>query len=265
MSCKVIVVGAAGRMGKRLVKLAAGDEDFELIGAVEAAGHPDIGKDPVSLAGAGTSNIEISDSFPSAADAVIDFSSPEASEKTLRYCLDNKTTLVMGTTGLDENQQKKIKDAAKQIPMLYGTNMSIGMNVLFSLVEKAAGMLSEDYDIEIIEKHHRFKKDSPSGSAMTLAEKVCNSSGRKFPDCIQHGREGKDTLRRKGTIGMHAVRGGDITGQHSVMFATLGENITLSHTATNRDNFAKGALRAADWLKDKTPGHYSMADVLGID
>jgi 4-hydroxy-tetrahydrodipicolinate reductase len=252
-------------MGKRIVKLAVGDENFELIGAVESAGHPDTGKDPAVLAGADDSDIKISDKYPENADAVIDFSSAAAVDKTLEYCVDNKTALVMGTTGLDDKQQQSVKDAAKQIPLLYGTNMSIGMNVLFSLVEKASSMLSDDYDVEIIEQHHRFKKDSPSGSALTLAERVCKPSNRDYPGCLQHGREGKDALRKKGNIGMHAVRAGDITGKHSVMFATLGENITLNHTATNRDNFAKGALKAAGWLKDQSPGHYSMADVLGID
>jgi 4-hydroxy-tetrahydrodipicolinate reductase len=142
--------------------------------------------------------------------------------------------------------------------------MSVGMNVLFSLVGKVAAMLGDEYDTEIIEQHHRFKKDAPSGSALTLAENICKATGKKFPDCLINGRSGKDTLRQKGTIGVHAVRGGDITGIHSVVFSTLGETVTLNHTAHSRDTFVIGALRAAQWLVGKKPGLYSMADVLGI-
>jgi 4-hydroxy-tetrahydrodipicolinate reductase len=142
--------------------------------------------------------------------------------------------------------------------------MSVGMNVLFFLAGKVAAMLGEEYDIEIIEQHHRFKKDAPSGSALTLAESICKATGRDFPVCLTHGRSGKDALRQKGTIGMHAIRAGDITGEHEVIFSTLGETVTLSHSAHSRDTFARGALRAAEWLVGKKPALYSMADVLGI-
>jgi len=172
--------------------------------------------------------------------------------------------LVLGTTGLSDGQHGKIKAASEKIPVIYGTNMSVGMNVLFSLVGKVAAMLGDDYDIEIIEQHHRFKKDAPSGSALTLAENICKATGRKFPGSLVHGRSGKDALREQGTIGMHSVRAGDITGIHSVTFGTLGEKLTLNHTAHSRDTFARGALRAAKWLIGKKPALYSMADVLGI-
>jgi 4-hydroxy-tetrahydrodipicolinate reductase len=142
--------------------------------------------------------------------------------------------------------------------------MSVGMNVLFALVGKAASMLGEEYDIEIVEQHHRFKKDAPSGSAFTLAENICNATGKKFPDCLTFGRSGKDALRDKGKIGIHSIRAGDIVGIHSVIFSTLGETITLNHTAHSRDTFARGALRAAGWLIGKKPALYSMADVLGL-
>jgi 4-hydroxy-tetrahydrodipicolinate reductase len=138
------------------------------------------------------------------------------------------------------------------------------MNVLFALAGKTASMLGDDYDIEIIEQHHRFKKDAPSGSALTLAENICKATAKKFPACLTHGRSGKDALRQKGTIGMHAVRAGDITGVHSVVFSTLGETVTLNHTAHSRDTFARGALRAAQWLIGKKPGLYSMTDVLDL-
>jgi len=140
----------------------------------------------------------------------------------------------------------------------------VGMNVLFSLVGKVASMLGDEYDVEIVEHHHRFKKDAPSGSALTLAENICKATGRKSPDCLTQGRSGKDALRGKGTIGIHAVRAGDITGIHSVIFGTLGEKLTLNHTAHSRDTFARGALKAAQWLTGKKPGLYSMTDVLGL-
>jgi 4-hydroxy-tetrahydrodipicolinate reductase len=138
------------------------------------------------------------------------------------------------------------------------------MNLLFSLVGKVAAMLGEDYDIEIVEQHHRFKKDAPSGSALTLAQKICEATGRDYPGCLTHGRAGKDALRIKGAIGMHAVRAGDITGIHSVIYGTQGETITLNHTAHSRDIFVRGALRAAEWIIAKPPAVYSMSDVLGI-
>jgi 4-hydroxy-tetrahydrodipicolinate reductase len=142
--------------------------------------------------------------------------------------------------------------------------MSVGMNTLFSLVGKLASMLGDDYDIEIVEQHHRFKKDAPSGSALTLAENICKATGKRYPDSLTYGRQGKDTQRDKGQIGIHAVRAGDIVGIHSAIFSTLGETVTLNHTAHSRDTFARGALRAAKWLVGKKPGLYSMADVLGL-
>jgi 4-hydroxy-tetrahydrodipicolinate reductase len=142
--------------------------------------------------------------------------------------------------------------------------MSVGMNVLFALVGKVATMLGEAYDIEIVEQHHRFKKDAPSGSALTLAQRICEATGRDHPDSLTYGRSGKDAQRQGKTIGMHAVRAGDITGIHSIIYGTLGETITLNHTANSRDTFVRGALRAAAWLLDKQPGLHSMADVLGI-
>ena len=170
----------------------------------------------------------------------------------------------MGTTGLRPEQAEKIKTASKKIPIIYRTNMSVGMNVLFALAGKAAAMLGDDYDIEIVEQHHRFKKDAPSGSALTLAENICQATGRAFPDCITYGREGKDAIRKKNNIGIHAIRAGDIAGNHSVIYSTLGETITLQHNAHSREGFARGAIRAAQWLIGKDPGMYSVAEVLGI-
>ena len=265
MKTKLVVVGAAGRMGSRIIALALESGQFDIAAAVEKPDHPDIGKDAGLIASAASLNIKLTGTYPgAAADIAIDFSQPEAAIKTIDYCVDNKVALVLGTTGLGDLQREKIKAASKKIPVLYATNMSVGMNVLFNLHGKVASMLGEEYDIEIIEQHHRFKKDAPSGSALTLAENICKATGRNLADSITYGRSGKEALRQQGAIGIHAVRAGDITGIHSVIFGALGETVTISHTAHTRDTFVRGALRAAKWLVGKKPALYSMANVLDI-
>jgi 4-hydroxy-tetrahydrodipicolinate reductase len=263
MKIKLVVVGAAGRMGKRIIALAVESGQFEIVGAVEKQGHPDVGKDAGILAGAGAIDVKLADTFAAGGEVAIDFSLAEAADKTIDYCVENKMALVSGTTGLSGQQREKFMAASEKIAVIYGTNMSVGMNVLFNLVGKVATMLGEEYDIEIIEQHHRFKKDAPSGSALTLAENICKTTGRDIDKPLTHGRSG-EAPRQKGTIGMHAVRAGDIVGVHSVMFGTSGETVTLNHTANSRDTFVRGALRAAQWLAGKGPGLYSMSDVLGI-
>ena len=264
MKPKLVVCGAAGRMGKRIISLAIEADEFNIIAAIEDQEHPDIGKDGGIVAGSGPIDVKLDSTYPDSSDVVIDFSQPAAADKTIDYCSESGAALVLGTTGLSDGQREKIKTASEKVPVIYGTNMSVGMNVLFSLVGKVAVMLGDEYDIEIIEQHHRFKKDAPSGSALTLAENICKATERGFPDSLVHGRSGKDALREKGTVGMHSIRAGDITGVHSVIFGTLGEKLTLNHTAHSRDTFARGALRAAKWLVGKEPALYSMADVLGI-
>ncbi len=258
MKPKLVIVGAAGRMGRRILSLCKDAGQFDIIAAVETKSHPDIGKD------AGINGVKISSEFPQAADVVIEFALPAACEQTLRFCVDEKAALVMGTTGLSTEQKAKVEAAAKEVPVIYGTNMSAGMNILFSLVGKAAVMLGDDYDVEIIERHHRSKKDAPSGSALTLAEDICKATGKDSQSCLVFGRHGKDAARQKGTIGIHSVRAGDITGEHDVIFSTQGETVTLSHIAHSRDGFARGALHAARWLIGKKPGLYTMADVLNL-
>jgi 4-hydroxy-tetrahydrodipicolinate reductase len=265
MKTRLVVVGAAGRMGGRIIALAAESGQFDILAAVERPDHPDIGKDVGLVAVAGPLNIKLAGIYPEiAADVAIDFSQPDATAKTVDWCLKNKIALVAGTTGLSDQQREKIKAASAKIPVLYATNMSVGMNVLFNLAGKVAAMLGDEYDVEIIEQHHRFKKDAPSGSALTLAENICKATGRDFPDALVQGRSGKDALRQKDAIGIHAIRAGDIVGVHSVIFGTLGETVTINHAAHSRDTFARGALRAANWLVGKKPALYSMADVLGI-
>ncbi|MFH1616855.1 MAG: 4-hydroxy-tetrahydrodipicolinate reductase [Planctomycetota bacterium] len=264
MKITLIVNGAAGRMGRRIITIALESGQFDIIAAVEKHDHPDIGRDAGQLVGKDPINVKIDSTCPSDAGCLIDFSLPEAADAIIAHCLRNNIALVMCTTGLADEQIKKIKDAAHKIPVIRSANMSIGMNVLFSLAGKVADMLGDDYDIEIIESHHRFKKDAPSGSALTLAENIAKQTNRAWPGCLVHGRSGKNATRLKGTIGMHAVRAGDITGEHTVIYTALGERITLTHTAHSRDTFAVGALRAAAWLTGKEAGLYSMADVLGI-
>ncbi len=264
MEIKLAVIGAGGRMGSRILQLAAESGEFEITAAIEIQGHPGIGEQ-ISLTGpSGPVNIVLSDTFPNAdVDVAVDFSLPDAVDKTIGYCLENNVALVSGTTGLSEKQKEKMESASKKIPILYATNMSVGMNILFALVGKAASMLGPEYDVEIIEQHHRFKKDAPSGTALTLAENICRQTGRDFPESVVHGRYGKDAIRRKGTIGIHSVRAGDINGVHSVVFGALGEAVSLNHSANSRDTFVRGALRAVKWIVGREPALYSMADVLG--
>ena len=264
MNPKLVIVGAAGRMGQRVLSLCKDAAGFNIIAAVETANHPDIGKDAGLLAGAGPIGVNISSDFPQAADVVIEFALPAAGERTVEFCVEKKAALVMGTTGLNADQKAKVESAAKTISVIYGTNMSVGMNVLFNLVGKAAAMLGDDYDIEIVEQHHKFKKDAPSGSALTLAENICQATDRDPKSSLVYGRQGKDAMRQKGQIGIHAVRAGGIAGRHQVIYSNAGETVTLGHIAHGRESFAQGALRAAQWLIGKEPGLYTMADVLGL-
>ena len=264
MKQKLIINGAAGRMGRRVVALAVEGAYFDIVGVVDKAGHADIGKDAGLLAGISELGVKITSEYPVKADVMIDFSLPEAAEAVIGYCQKNKVALVMGTTGLSDEQVARLQTAGRKIPIVWASNMSIGMNVLFRLVGKVAQMLGDDYDVEVVESHHRYKKDAPSGSAITLARNIAAETGREWPTCTVYGRKGKDAIRQAGTIGIHSVRAGDITGEHSVIFSTLGETVTLNHRAHNRYTFAGGALRAARWVLGKGPGVYLMGDVLGM-
>lgn len=265
MKSGLAINGAAGRMGRRILAVAVEEGLFSIVAATEHPQHPDLGKDAGILAGIETLNVSLSTGLPKKADVLIDFSLPEAAEATIHHCRDNGIALVMGTTGLSKSHFDLLNQAAKRIAIVQATNMSLGMNLLFALVGKVAKSLGEEYDIEIVEAHHRFKKDAPSGSALSLAESICKETDRKYPDCLINGREGKETLRKKGEIGMHAVRAGDIIGQHTVLYSTLGETVTIAHNAHTRDTFARGAVRAARWVVGQKPGLYSMRDVLGLD
>lgn len=264
MKPALIINGAAGRMGKRIVALAYESKQFDIVGAADYAEHPDLGKDAGLLAGIDSINVNLTANFPDSADVMIDFSLPQAADKAIDFCAKNSVSLVMGTTGLSDDQLQKLKNASAKIAIVQATNMSLGMNLLFATVGKVAKTLGEKYDIEIVEAHHRFKKDAPSGTALSLAEAVCKETGRDYPSSLVHGRAGKEATRKDGTIGMHAIRGGDIVGEHSVIYSTLGETITISHSAHTRDTFVRGAIRAAEWIAGQKPGLYDMQDVLGL-
>lgn len=257
MAGRLVVIGAGGRMGQRIMAMAQETSGLRLVGAVDVSTHPSQGTQVAP-------DVTLSDQFPEMADIVIDFSLPEGTDKTLAFCAAYNAALVLGTTGLSESQKVALNTLSQQVPVVQATNMSVGMNTLFATVGKIAKMLGDNYDIEIVEQHHRFKKDAPSGTALSLAESICEDTDRDLGQSLVHGREGKDALRQKGDIGMHAVRAGDIVGIHSVIYSTQGETITINHTAHSRDTFVGGALRAAQWLIGKAPGAYSMRDVLGI-
>jgi 4-hydroxy-tetrahydrodipicolinate reductase len=268
----IAINGAAGRMGRRLVALAAEDGDLRVAAALEAAGQPAIGQDAGVLAGAAPINTKVSDQLlPGAAQVMIDFTVPAGCRAAIRTCVElSKATpgrpiaLVIGTTGLTAEDHKLIDDAAKATPVLQAANMSLGVNLLLGLAAQVAARLGDDYDIEIVEAHHRMKADAPSGTALAIAQSVCEATGKSMQTDLVHGRIGAHVPRRRGEIGMHALRSGDVVGRHTISFGAVGEELSLTHQASTRDVFARGALRAAKWLVGKPAGRYSMKDVLGL-
>jgi len=260
----IAIHGAAGRMGKRLVALCAEEPQLTLGGAVEHTGHPLMGQDAGQIAGIGDIRIPLTENLTQPTDVVIDFTTPPATRRVLQACTEHGTAIVIGTTGLTDQDHQAIDTAAKKIPVLQAPNMSLGVNLMFALAGQVAKQLGDDYDIEITEAHHRFKKDAPSGTALGIASAICEATGKDMKTDLAYGRHGDDVPRQRGQIGMHALRMGDVVGEHTVRYATLGERIELTHIATNRDIFAVGALKAAKWLAGKPAGRYAMADVLGL-
>jgi 4-hydroxy-tetrahydrodipicolinate reductase len=264
---KVVIVGACGRMGQTLLRCAKRLDGIAVVGATEVAGHPGLGRDAGLAAGAGESGVLLTDDLKAAlsgADVLIDFSSHEAVPMNLRCAVELRRAVVLGTTALNDAERAAVQRAAQVVPIVWAPNMSLGVNLLFALVEKAAGILGPDYDVEIVETHHRFKKDAPSGTALRLGEKVAAGRGQVFASVANYGREGMVGERPRGQIGIHAVRAGDAIGDHTVMFATEGESVELTHHATSRDAFAMGALHAARWVASQRPRIYDMQDVLGL-
>ncbi len=264
MEMKVCVMGAAGRMGKEIIKAINNFNNIKLSAAVEVPNSPVINSDSGEIAGIGKNNILISDSpekVISKVDVVIDFTSPESTLNNLDICEKNNKGIVIGTTGLDDAGKSIIKDKSKKIPIVFSPNMSVGVNLLFKLVEITSKILNSGYDVEIIEAHHRFKKDAPSGTAKKLEEIAAKELNI---DDIKYGREGFVGERKEKEIGVFSIRAGDIVGDHTVMFSNIGERIELTHKAHSRATFANGAVKAALFLQNKTSGLYSMFDVLGI-
>lgn len=264
MATRIAVAGAAGRMGRRIIALACSDAAFSLVGALESPGSDMLGRDAGELAGIGTLGWAVSITPPGEFDVLIDFSSPEGTMHWLGVCQDARRALVIGTTGHDESAMLKLRSAAKTIPVLKAANMSVGVNLMLRLVRQAAVALDDSYDIEIVEAHHRFKVDAPSGTALAIRDAV--NAGRadagNGPGHVVHGRQGNTGDRKAGEIGMHALRIGDTVGEHTISFGALGETISIGHSAHSRDTFASGALRAAAWIVAKQPGLYDMQDVL---
>jgi len=260
----VVISGAAGRMGCTLVRLVHETADLELVGAVEAPGHPRLGADAGVLAGVGACGVAVGEALPEVFDVLVDFSLPDGSLERIEACAAREAPCVVGTTGFTDAQRRAVAEAAKKTAVVLSPNMSVGVNVLFHEAAQLARALGDEYDVEIVEAHHRFKKDAPSGTALKLAEEVAHATGRDLPTSAVHGRGPGDPPRRPGQIGIHAIRGGDVVGEHTVFYTTLGERLELKHVAHSRETFARGALRAARWVADRGPGLYSMADVLGL-
>jgi len=259
----IAILGAAGRMGQRLVALAKEDGGFQIAAAIERPDHELLARDCGEVAGAGPIGTPITFDLRPTPQVLIDFTTPASTRHWLKTCRDRRIAMLIGTTGLHEKDHESIDQAATDIPVLQAPNMSLGVNVLFRLAAEVAKMLGDDYDKEIVEAHHRFKKDAPSGTAMGLADAILRATG-KTRDALAFDRHGDDVVRKRGEIGMHSLRIGDEVGRHTVSFAALGERLELTHVATNRDTFVHGALRAAKWLAGQKPGRYTIADMLGL-
>ncbi len=258
---RVAVHGALGRMGRRLVALTAAAEDLLLTAAIEAAGCPGVGMPLRQSMADAPEGVVLSDRYTGGADVVIDFSSHDASWQLAEEMAGFRTPLVIGTTGFTQVELARIDEVANEIPILLAPNMSVGANVMFDIAARMASMLGEDFDVEIVEAHHRFKKDAPSGTALEAARRIAAASGAGPKDVI-YGRRGETGARPPGQIAVHAVRGGDIVGEHTIFFSCLGERLELIHRAHTRDAFVRGALRAARWLAGQGPGRYDYSDVL---
>lgn len=263
----IVITGASGRMGQMLVKLVAASEKARLVGAVERAGHPWIGQDIGTAMGGAALGVSVTDDALEAfakAQAVIDFTAPAASVEFAALAAQARAVHVIGTTGLEDEHLAAFRAAARHAVIVRAGNMSLGVNLLTRLTRKVAEALDDDWDIEIVEAHHRMKVDAPSGTALMLGEAAAEGRGIDLASHRDSGRDGITGARKRGDIGFSAIRGGDVVGEHDVIFAADGERIVLRHLATDRAIFARGALKAALWGQDKKPGEYDMMDVLGL-
>lgn len=264
---RIAITGAAGRMGKTLIEAVQQAEGCGLSAAIERPGISLIGADAGELAGVGKLDITLVDDIRQVVDdfdTLIDFTSIESTLNNLDVCKQHGKHIIIGTTGFSDEQKQVISAAAEQTAVVFAPNMSVGVNLCLKLLQMAASVLNEDYDIEVIEAHHRHKVDAPSGTALRMGEVVAETLGRDLKECAVYGREGQTGARDPQTIGFETIRAGDVVGEHTVMFATDGERVEITHKASSRMTFAKGAVRAAKWLQGRSNGLYDMQDVLGL-
>jgi 4-hydroxy-tetrahydrodipicolinate reductase len=263
---KVAVCGAAGRMGQRII-VAVKEAGCELSGALERPGHELVGQDAGLIAGCGVLGVRISDDLNGVVrgcDVLIDFTTPKVSLKNMEVCGLNGRAIVIGSTGFTPEEGALAKELARDIPVVLAPNMSVGVNVCFKVLADIARILGDDFDVEIVEAHHKLKKDAPSGTAVRMGEVVAGALGRDYRQVANCHREGITGERPKAEIGMQTIRGGDIVGEHTVYFIGMGERIELTHRAHTRDMFSRGSVRAAKWVVSQKPGLYDMQDVLGL-
>ena len=263
---KIAIVGASGRMGRMLIESALKDGAVELVAAIDQPGTSAIGKDAGELVGmpCGVNVTSDTEAAIAKADCLIDFTRPEGTLEHLAICRRHKVGIVIGTTGFGDDGKQAIAAASREIPIVFAPNMSVGVNVVFKLLDTASRILAEGYDVEIVEAHHKHKIDAPSGTALRMGEVVAQALGRDLKECAVYGREGVTGERDSSTIGFATVRGGDIVGDHTVMYCGTGERVEISHKAGSRMPYALGSLRAARFLAGKESGLFDMQDVLGL-
>jgi 4-hydroxy-tetrahydrodipicolinate reductase len=264
---QVVVTGAGGKMGSRIISLISSMIDVKVVGSVEAKGHPIIGRDVGQGLGLGKTGVLVCDNLIDCidqADVVIDFTNHQASLNYLKIAGEKNRAIVIGSTGFTPDEMKKVKELAEKTRCVLAPNMSVGVNVMFKILEYCAGILNDDYDVEIIEAHHHLKKDAPSGTAMKMAQVIADQLERNLDEVAVYARKGLIGERTKKEIGIQTIRAGDIVGEHTVIFGGIGERLEFTHRAHNRDNFAKGAIRAAQWIVNQKNGLYDMQDVLGL-
>ncbi len=264
---KVIISGSGGKMGQRLVHLALNSKGIKLVGAIERKGHPLVGQNAGKSIEGGKAGILITTDLEKAlaeGEVVIDFSLPEASLEAIQTVAKHKKAMVIGTTGFSKREMELVHQFTKKIPCVMAPNMSVGINVMFKIIEELAKILGEDYDIEILEAHHRHKKDAPSGTALKMAQIVATALDCDLEKVAIYSRRGLVGERQKKEIGIQSIRAGEIIGEHTMIFAGTGESLEVTHRAQSRDNFARGALEAAKWVVKKPPGLYDMLDVLEL-
>ena len=265
MPIKLAIAGSSGRMGRMLIEAALNTEDCTLSVALDRPGSPALGQDAAAFLGK-ESGIKITDNLSSLQEAhvLIDFTRPEGTLAHMQKCREYGVNMIIGTTGFEEEGKDAIEQASKEIAIVYAQNMSVGVNLVFKLLEIAAKALPTGYDVEIVEMHHRMKVDAPSGTAIRMGEVVADALGRDLKECAVYGREGVTGERDPSTIGFATLRGGDVIGDHTVVFAGMGERVEITHKASNRNIYARGSMRAATFLKDKQQGLFDMQDVLGL-